>query len=306
MNTLNAELKKLDVELYKTTYVEDDNKKREQLWTDIKKNKKILEHATTVVKNKFGDTFLSPTIVECILIDYQNIAQDLYQSLVNKIYSNPDLARIIVDVYSNDEISLLLYTLFNDNLELTEVQKNFALEEAMSKVGTKKYNKRIYDYEQELKNGSINYKLSDGIPKIRPIGAKTFNTNMTNFIYSLSINKSHGKGKYDIRYHILKNHNFTAQIENLIFEFYDANEYYTETVDYWEKDIVNLCTKENEKEPMFCIDEIMVIKEEEVFRILPLEQANKVIREINFIKMLHKIRPMHRDLDKDSIQKKLV
>ena len=315
MDTLDYEIKKIDDELYRLRYHQKDYKKYEELWNSIKVNRKILEVATGVVRNKFGskDTFFATAIVECMLIDYEmyrndnpdqlsffnecHVDKSLYQELVNKIYSNTDLARIVLDGYSNGGYSFLLYTLFNDSLELTEEQKAFALEEAMHKVGTTKYNNQMEDFEQELDSKGITDDIDVIAPKIGLIGAKTWNRYMAGMFASMNTNQAHGKDEFDVRYHILKNHNFADKMEKLVYDFFADAVDYDAIVDYCEWDIVNLCRSEEDDEPMIYVDEILFISDEEVFDRLPLEQATKVIGEINFIKKLHDIRePKYRHL----------
>ncbi|MDD2207890.1 MAG: hypothetical protein PHG03_05325 [Bacilli bacterium] len=309
MDALVEEIKKLDNELYRLRYHAKDYKKHEELWDSIKGNRKLLEVASRVVKNKFGekDTFLATAIVECMLIDYEIyengnpdqlnffnetcVDMSLYQELVNKIYTNNDLARIVLDGYSNGGYSFLLYTLFNDNLDLTDEQKTFALEEAMHKVGTKKHSKQMDDYEQQLEEKGITDDLTVIAPEIGPIGAKTWNRYMAGMFASMNTNQAHGKGEFDIRYHILKNHNFADKMPQLVYDFFVDDENYDFIVDYWEWDIVNLCRREEDDEPIIYVDEILFISNAEIYARLPHEQVNKIISEINFIKRLHEIRP---------------
>ena len=323
MDVLIEELKKLDDELYRAKYHQKDFAKVEQLWNSIKGNKKILELATRVVKNKWGDkdTFLATAIVECMLLNYgmfqdtdpnqislfdNSVDKNLYQDLVNKIYSNTDLARIVLDGYSNGGYSFLLYTLFNDTLDLTDEQKVFALKEAMHKAGTTKYRKQMGDYEQTLDGKGITDDLTVIAPEIGPVGAKTFNTYIAGMFACMNTNQAHGTGEFDIRYHILKNHNFDDKIEQLVYDFYAEDEVFDETVDYWEWDVVNLCRSEEDDEPMIYVDEILFVSDEKVSSRLPFEQATKIIKEIDFIKRLHEIRPTQCRLDYSPLQKKLV
>ena len=299
MDALVEEINKLDDELYQVRYHQKDFSKRQELWDTIKKNKKLLELSTRITKDKFGerDTFLSTAIVECILIDYENVDKELYQSLVDKIYSNTELARIVLDGASNGGYSFLLYTLFNDSLELTDEQKAFVLEEAMNKVGTTKYNEQIDDYEQELDRKDITDDIDVIAPEIGLIGAKTWNIYMAGMFASMNPNQAHGTGEFDVRYHILKNHNFANKIEKLVYDFFADDADYDRIIDYWEWNIVNLALREEDNEPMVYVDEVLFISDKEVYDRLPHEQAIEVIAEINFIKRLHEIRePKYRHI----------
>jgi len=307
MDALIKEVNKLDCELYKARYIEKDYTKREKIWNSIKDNRKLLEVAIRVVRNKCGDrdTFLATSIVECMLIDYESVDKQLYQSLVNKIYTNIELARIVLDGYSNGGYSFLLYTLINNGLDLTDEQKTFAIEEAMNKIGTTKYSKQMSDYEQKLDSKGITDDLTVIAPEVGPIGAKTYKTYVANMFANMNTNQAHGIGEFDIRYYILKNYNFADKMGKLVYDFFADNENYDETVEYWESYIVNLCHgKDNdEDEPRIYSDEIMFISQEEVFKRLPLEQATKIMDEINFIKRLRKIRPVQWEL-KDATVKR--
>ena len=323
MNTIIEDVKKIDDELYKAVYIENNYEKRQEIWNSIKRNPKILEQAIKVVKDKFceRDTFFSNAIVECMLMDYNNYDEDpnqlslfedycatnhLYQDLVNKIYSNVDLARIVLDGYSNGGYSFLLYTLFNDNLDLTDEQKKFALDEAMNKIGTTKYSKQMEDYEQELEKRNITDDLTVIAPEIGPVGAKTFNSYIAGIFASMNTNQAHGTGEYDIRYYILKNHNFADKMKQLVYDFYVDDELFDETVNYWEWNIINICVREEEKEPMIYIDELLFITDEEIYNKFPNEQAKKIIENINFIKKIHELRPAKWEKENTNFQKVLV
>ncbi len=244
MNDLAQRLKETDDALLTLQYngikySKEQKQKFEKLWGEIRKDKKILELATEVVKTKFGDDiFKANAIVESILIDYTNVDKELYQKLVNKICSNADLAKIGLQsvLYGTAHYSFLLYVLFNDELELTEEQKEFIISEAMNR------------------------------------------------------SQAHGLGAYDIRCYILKNHNFADKIEQLVFDFYANAEEYDDYLETWEWDIVNFCCPK--EVPVIYIDEILYISPEEVYNRLPFEMASQVIKEIEFVKKLRKIRPM--------------
>lgn len=102
-------------------------------------------------------------------------------------------------------------TLFNFDLRLTLEQKEFAVREAMNKIGTTKY--------------------KDTIAKHEYINQLFESTNTT---------QAHGIGEFDIRYWILKNPNWSLEEkEKLIFEFWANDEEYDKTLEEWEWNIVN-------------------------------------------------------------------
>ena len=71
-----------------------------------------------------------------MLIDYNSIDEVAHNNLINSIYTNTDIARIVMDGAANGGYSFLLMSLWNYNLKLTEEQKAFAVNEAMNKIGT--------------------------------------------------------------------------------------------------------------------------------------------------------------------------
>lgn len=140
--------KKIDSKLYKTIFIDKNVTLARKLWEEIKQNKTVLTEAIKKTKDKFNqyDTVKGLTICNQILFDYENIDKSIYQELINLIYSNIDIARIVVDGASNGGYSYLLVSLFNHNLKLTKEQKEFAVSEAMNKVGTTYYKKLVYDF----------------------------------------------------------------------------------------------------------------------------------------------------------------
>ena len=133
------DIKEIDKELYYQKYIRKDYDKLNKLWNEVKSSKELLEEAIQITKNKFGeDTLKSLSICECMLITYDKVDKEVYQKLVNTIYSNEQIARKVLDGAANGGFSFLLYTLFNQKLKLTEQQKSFAEDEAMNKKGTKR------------------------------------------------------------------------------------------------------------------------------------------------------------------------
>ena len=115
------------------------------LWENIKKNKEILKHS---IKKTQYDTVSCMAICQYILIDYENVDENIYQELINLIYSNVDIARTVLSDSKYEGYSYLMLSLFNNNLKLTEAQKKFAVREAMNKKGTTYFNKLESDYRK--------------------------------------------------------------------------------------------------------------------------------------------------------------
>lgn len=276
MNNIVKKIRKWDSKLYEATFFKQDKKEISRIWNKIKNNTWILKAATTIVRDKFNerDTFLATTIVEYILKnhiknDYKiyqlSINEDvnkynkIYLDLVNKIYSDVNLGRIVL----NGGYSFLLYTIMNDNLKLTEEQKLIAINEAMNKIVTLKH-------EQ-----NTNMNRYDEHRKIT--------------IERLNKNQSHGVGNFDIRYYILKNHNFKNQIEDLLYMFYPNECNFSFVFHAWKWDIVNNYRNKNNT-PKVPLDNILFITDEEIENIFSKKELKEAQSDIKFIQKIHKIR----------------
>lgn len=283
-------IKEIDKELYYQKYIKKDYEKLNTLWNKVKDNKELLEEAIIVTKNKFGeDTLKSLSICECMLITYDKVDKEVYQKLVNTIYSNEQIARKVLDGAANGGFSFLLYTLFNQNLKLTEEQKAFAVDEAMNKKGTTRYKKLRETYKQELAEQGINDDQTvvvdlDGMKT--PVGAKGFNMYMFGMMYGMSEMLAHGQGEYDIRYHILRNSNWTnEEKKKLIDEFWYNPKTYEERLEQWEWGIINDASSED------IILEMWLLYDYTYQDILELssndkEKADNIWNEINFCRTM--------------------
>ncbi len=136
-----TEFKKIENELYQATYGEPKIGDANAIFSSIIKNNDILREAIQVEKDKSEerDWVKGLTICDWILWKYKDVNKEIYQELVNLIYTNTDIARITLDGESNKQITYLLMTLWNHNLELTQAQKQFAVKEAKEIHGTKPY-----------------------------------------------------------------------------------------------------------------------------------------------------------------------
>lgn len=237
--------KKIDGELYVATYggiTERNPKKRNQIWKEIKDNKEVLADAIQVMRNRWndGDTLKSLAISEAILISVvtkDKAPVEIYKKLVEEIYSNKDIARIVLGIGGQGN-SFLLISLWKEDFPLTEAQKQFAVSETLEKV----------------------------------------NNNIT-----------HGYGKYDIRYYILKNQNWTEDEKaRLVMDFYPSQEEYEEMLDAWEWEIVNQGVGYGpviEKIDLYeySYDQISQIYQNQ-------EVADSIWKEIEFCRQMHKLR----------------
>ena len=103
----------IDKELYNSIYVSPRIGDYKEVWSRIKNNKEVLRGAIQITKDKFGerDIVKGLSIAEFILLDYENVDSNIYQNLINTIYSNTDIARIVLDGASNGGNSFLLMSL---------------------------------------------------------------------------------------------------------------------------------------------------------------------------------------------------
>lgn len=139
---------------YLAKYGIGGNDNHYKIWEYIKNDIDLLKWAVTRRKDKFNerDTVNGLAICENILINYNDIDKDIYNELLNLIYSNKNIARIVLDGASNGGYSYLLMALWNYDFKLTEDMKNFAVEEAMNKIGTIRYRNNMDEYSKKLDN----------------------------------------------------------------------------------------------------------------------------------------------------------
>lgn len=252
---LKCFISEIDSVIYKTEYIDKDYKKLKNIWNKVKKDEQLLLLASDVVKDKFNerDMFASNCIVELMLRFPNQVNRGIYEEVVNKIYNNEDLSRIVLDGASNGGYSLLLYTLNNSKLKLNKEQKEFAYEEAMNQP----YTKRTKDY---------------------------------NVIYSLSTKTCHGVFPYDIRYYILGNTNWSdEEKQELVKEFYSDEVQYANFVDQIENNIQNMYDEIDVYVP---IDELLYLDDNEIAKLVKDKKVRNAIlsetRLVSKIKILRK------------------
>lgn len=252
---LKCFISEIDSVIYKTEYIDKDYKKLKNIWNKVKKDEQLLLLASDVVKDKFNerDMFASNCIVELMLRFPNQVNRGIYEEVVNKIYNNEDLSRIVLDGASNGGYSLLLYTLNNSKLKLTKEQKEFAYEEAMNQP----YTKRTKDY---------------------------------NVIYSLRTKTCHGVFPYDIRYYILGNTNWSdEEKQELVKEFYSDEVQYASFVDQIENNIQNMYDEIDVYVP---IDELLYLDDKEIAKLVKDKKVRNAIlsetRLVSKIKILRK------------------
>lgn len=308
------DIEKIDNKLYIARYgiprIGDAN----SIWNRIRGNSDVLLEAVKVRKNKWknGDTVNGLAISDFMLVDYKNVNHVAYNELIKSIYTNRDIARIVVDGASNGGYSFLLMSLWNHNWILTDEQKAFAVDEAMNKIGTTRYKKISSEYSKKLDEKGITDEVTTTIEIdgcVNPIGAKSKNEYF-NYIFSvLSDTQAHGVGAFDIRYCILRNPNWTLEEkQKLIMEFWEDDETYDEYLEQWEWGVVNDAVdyKEDSLPPFDRYD----LFNEWTYEMLLKYFGNKEItdriwEEIEFCKKMHELRPQQWEIE-TPLQKVLV
>ena len=290
---------KIDEILYRDRYIKHCYEDYNFVWDIIKNDRNILNKAIEVKRDKFNenDTFTHLAIVELMLINYEDVPSDIYNKLVNLIYSNTDLARIVLDGAANGGYSFLLYTLFNYDLELTQEMKEFVQSEAMNKIGTTLWRKKRCEYSSSLDEAGVSDDITvnmniDGMDL--PIGAKSGCEYLHYMFSTLSDELAHGTGEYDIRYHILRNPNWSVEEkEKLVYEFFESQETYDEFLELWEWGIINdYVNYINDCVPCLDKSDLYYYTFEDLCDIYGnADIAKYIYDEIQFCKLMHEIRP---------------
>ena len=291
-------MKKIDVlenELYGCIYTIPRLKNYDKIWSKISSDKEILKEAITITRDKFdeNDTVVAPTICYSILFDYEQVDKEVYEDLVRSIYSNRDIARIVMDGASNGGNSFLLMTLWNQKLKLTEEQKAFAVDEAMNKIGTVRYQNNRDEYNKALKNKGINDKMTINIPDTNiPIGLETYYMRINYLTSLLSRTQAHGKGEFDIRFWILRNPNWSnLEKEKLVHDFwYDEEDFKTCLIE-WESAIINDPVNFKDSEFLFETFDIYECTYQMLLEFYNNKDiADRIWDEIEFCKTMRKLR----------------
>ena len=299
------DIEKIDDTLYKSIYgiprVGDYN----EIWSRIKSNSEVLREAVQVKRDKLTehDMVKGLAICDSMLIDYSSVDEVAYNNLINSIYHNIDVARIVVDGASNGGYSFLLMSLWNHNLKLTEEQKNFAVNEAMNKIGTTRWQQSETEFSKKLDEMGINdndttFINIDGC--INPIGQKSGSQCMSYMFSTLSQTQAHGIGEFDIRYYILRNPNWSLdEKQKLIMDFWCDDETYEKYLEQWEWEIINdpanfkgTLVSQLEKNDLYEYSYEILLK-----FYGDKETTDRIWDEIQFCKQMRELRPQQRKLE---------
>lgn len=293
------DVERIDDKLYKSVYGKPRVGDYNEIWNETKSNPEILREAVKVIRDKFdeNDIVKGITICNAMLIDFESVDEIAYNELIKTIYSNKDIARIVLDGASNGGFSYLLMSLWNHKIKLTDEQKAFAVDEAMNKIGTVRYkecedalSKKIDD--KGISDDETTYLSIDG--NVNPVGKKTAIL-YTKYLFStLSTTQAHGVGEFDIRYHILKNPNWTSdEKQKLIMDFWYDNEEYKDFLEQWEWGIISDSANYNENY-ILDRDYLYDYSYNDLFHIYNDNRiTDNVWNEIQFCKQMKELRPKH-------------
>lgn len=298
-------IEKLDDQLYKSIYGINKVGDYNEIWTSIKRNPEILREAVQIKRDKFNenDIVKGLAICEAMLIDYEFVDEVAYNDLINSIYTNTDIARIVLDGASNGGFSFLLMSLWNHNLKLTEEQKTFAVNEAMNKIGTTRWKKSREDFSKKLDDMGISDDKTtfiniDGC--MNPIGEKLSLQYMNNMFSKLSKTQAHGTGEFDIRYHILRNPNWTKdEKQKLIMDFWYDDSVYDEYLEQWEWGIINdNANYMGQPVSQFECEYLYDYSYDDLFGFYKDKKTtDRIWDEIQFCKLMHELRPGQWELE---------
>ena len=300
-----VDIEKFDDELYLAAYGLPRVGNYEDIWNNIKSNPEILREAVKVRRDKHDqrDLVKGLAIAEAVLIDYESVDKIAYNDLIKNIYSNTDIARIVINGASNGGYSFLLMSLWNPNLKLNDDQKAFAVNEAMNKIGTTRWKERKEIFSKSLDAMGVsddNTAFIDIDGSINPIGEKTGTEYFNYLVSSCSDAQAHGIGVFDIRYCILKNPNWNlAEKQKLIMDFWYDYEEYDEHLEEWEWNIVNdTANYKNEILPLISKDELYEYTYDMLLNIYGnKKKVDRIWEEIQFCKQMHELRPQQWELE---------
>ena len=169
----------------------------------------------------------------------------------------------------------------------------------MNKIGTVRYKENEEAYSKELEKRGITDNITTNIDidgSINPIGVKTKNEYMNYLFNTMSDKQAHGKGSFDIRYHILRNPNWSLEEkQKLVMDFWYDDEEYSETLNEWEWAIINDIADVDDNDfydPYYiydysCVDLLKLYGN--------TEKSNEIWAEIEFCKTMRTLRPQQEE-----------
>ena len=238
MNEIKQKARQIDELLHQ---LQNHSIETEQCFEHLKKWPALLKAAIEVETDEKTNQqrFFAPSIVDLMLMHYDQLEEEVYCLLLDRIFENVDLARSSVTGDASARDTFLLMSFYNPNLRLTKAQKAFAVQEAMLRPDTALYKKEMHQYQTQLRQerkkcGNPQFELEvDG--KRRTVTATDFLLRLK----AVSCIQPHGADEFDLRYRILISDAYTDREKyDLIYAFYkDQKDYenYLRVFDHWEK-----------------------------------------------------------------------
>lgn len=230
-------------------------------WVMVRSDKAFLRWAISPFKDKWGkDSVNAPHVSEYILINHEDVADEIYLELVNRVFDTKDLARISLD---GDRCSFLLMTLYDHNLRLTDMQKDFAYQEAINDYDTVKFaNTDVYE----------------------------------------GVVCDHGFGYFDIKYWILRNPSWSVEEKkSLVYEFFADQDVYEEFLSNWESNIFDEHSLDVINHDKYEFDFVQAMMYEYSYEYYldmygdNREVTDEIWSEIQFCSLMHLLRPARSD-----------
>lgn len=233
-----------------------------EIFEKILSKPEMEQDAVRIVRNSKNDgyTVYGKSICDLILINYEKADKDAYNTLINEIYSNTDIARL-KDTVSN--YTYLEMTLKNNSIRLADDQKAFAVSEAMGQDGTEKrfIDNKLNELFEIFDENKINILTLNEAEKL-------LKRNDTN---------NHSNNPYDIRYCILRNNNWTdEEKKKLLKNFWRDENEYAIILNTWVEDLIdNLDAKEEENVDLV-LDELYFLKRMRTLRKPKMLEKSKI------------------------------
>ena len=231
-----------------------------KLWEEIRKRPDIQKLAVKNIQSQTNRDNLCLIICKMLLENYMNANKEAYQELIHCIYTNLDIARINID--SEHRLTFLTLSLFNPDLKLSSLEKQFVIWEAFNQIGITKYQKEEKAYLKTDKK--------------------------------IDCHVDHGLFPYDIRYYILKNNNWnTEEKQKLINEFWPNSEVYYNFINELEWNVITTFTSNYSSvgSSVDCYDLLYETTYEEYLEMLQnKELVDSLWQEIVFLKELNELR----------------
>lgn len=275
--------------LRKLSYMQMEKEQIDKAWR--------FRNARDVVSNDIANRIREKDLVnglaeaETILLNYENVDEKLYYTLINSIFLTSDLARVVLKTSTNKGFSFLLLALRNPNLKLDAVQKAFAVKEAMYRKGTTFWKEKEDNIVPGVDDSTIYIDMNRYYV---PIGACFEGDYNAYTVTSVATSEAYGVFPYDIRYYILKNASWSEEEKkSLIYGFFENDTEYDKVLKQWELGVVN-----SAKSELINIDNMYDFSLESLEKIENKDIALTLWKDIDFCREMHELRPLQREKSK--------